>query len=173
MEVSEMLEMLVGELTAYQFISLLFAFVMMIALLFMSVAAVAEIVAHIIKGLVYIFRKDKYKSRDLTVKRAYSHLAFLRNQAKKADSEQAYLLLFNRLVAAYEAYVEIGVFSYDDMKKHIKIFGFRSRYHNRVYGEYYKKYDEKAAKEKKEREADERVLQADSQEKCPEINPNK
>lgn len=27
--------------------------------------------------------------------------------------------------------------------------------------------------ELKEREADERVLQADSQEKCPEINPNK
>lgn len=166
MEVIEMLEMPVGDLEAYQFISLLFVFVMGISLLFMSAAAVAEIISHIIKGLVYIFRKDKYKSRDITVRRAYSHLAFLRNQVKKANTREAYLLLFNRLVAAYNAYIEIGVFSYNDMKKHIKIFDFRSRYDYKEYGEYYKIYDERAAKEKEnKRAADEAAAVKESEEK--------
>lgn len=121
MEVSEMLETLVGDLTAYQFMSLLFIFVMMIALLFMSAAAVAEIISHIIKGFVYIFRKDKYKSRDITFTRACKHIASLRRQFKSARTDTEYIIFLNRLSAAFMAYVEIGLIPFDYFDKVFKV----------------------------------------------------
>lgn len=133
MEVREMLEMPVGDLEAYQFISLLFVFVMMIALLFMSAAAVAEIISHIIKGLVYIFRKDKFKSRDITFTRACKHIASLRRQFKSASTDTEYILFFNRLSAAFWAYVEIGLIPYEYFDK---VFRVSSLYNKKLSEEY-------------------------------------
>lgn len=133
MEVREMLEMPVGDLEAYQFISLLFVFVMGISLLFMSAAAVAEIISHIIKGLVYIFRKDKYKSRDFTFTRACKHIASLRRQFKSSRTDTEYIIFLNRLSAAFWAYVEIGLIPYEYFDKVFKV---SSLYNKKLSEEY-------------------------------------
>lgn len=121
MNFDEIFKMPVGDLEAYQFISLLFVFVMGISLLFMSAAAVAEIISHIIKGLVYIFRKDKYKSRDITFTRACKHIASLRRQFKSARTDTEYIIFLNRLSAAFMAYVEIGLIPFDYFDKVFRV----------------------------------------------------
>lgn len=121
MEVSEMLETLVGELTAQQFIALLCSFVLTIVLIFMIAAAIGELVAYSIKGLVYIFRKDKYKSRDLTIIRASKHVAALRRQFKSAKTQTEYYLFLNRLSSTILAYEEIGLFPPEYYLKMIRV----------------------------------------------------
>lgn len=142
MEIREMLEMPVGDLTAYQFISLLFIFVMGISLLFMTAAAVAEIISHIIKGLVYIFRKDKYKSRDFTFTRACKHIASLRRQFKSARTDTEYIIFLNRLSAAFMAYVEIGLIPFDYFDKVFKV----SSLYNKKFSEEYARHARARAK---------------------------
>lgn len=157
MEIREMLKMPVGDLEAYQFISLLFVFVMMISLLFMSAAAVAEIISHIIKGLVYIFRKDKYKSRDITFTRACKHIASLRRQFKSARTDTEYIIFLNRLSAAFMAYVEIGLIPFDYFDKVFKV----SSLYNKKFSEEYARH----ARARDKRAADEAATDKKSEEK--------
>lgn len=157
MEVREMLEMPVGDLEAYQFISLLFVFVIGISLLFMTAAAVAEIISHIIKGLVYIFRKDKYKSRDITFTRACKHIASLRRQFKSARTDTEYILFYNRLAAAFMAYVEIGLIPFDYFDKVFRV--------SSLYNKEFEKEYARHARARAKHAADEAAAVKESEEK--------
>lgn len=70
---------------------------------------------------MYIFRKDKYKSRDFTVTRAYKHIAILRRQFKSARTYTEHILFYNRLTAAFFAYVEIGLIPYEYFLKIVDV----------------------------------------------------
>ena len=111
MEIKELQEMFLGEMTGQQFITLLFACLFAVVLAFI----IADIMFHILRVIcalvVYLCRKDKYKQYDFAVVRAYRQIASLRKQVKYAPTEKAYVLYYNQLIGAVHFAREMGYIS--------------------------------------------------------------
>ena len=108
MEIKELQEMLLGQMTGQQFMTLLFACLFAVVLAFI----IADIMFHILRVIfalvVYLCRKDKYKQYDFAVVRAYRLIASLRKQVKYAPTEKAYVLFYNQLLGAVLFAREMG-----------------------------------------------------------------
>lgn len=107
MEIEELKEMFVGEMTGQQFMTLLFA-----CLFAVLAFIIANIMFHLIRlicaFIVYCLRKDKYKQYDFGALRAYRHIARLRKQVKYAPNEKSYVLFYNQLLGAVHFALEMG-----------------------------------------------------------------
>lgn len=120
MEVNQFSEILMGELTVEQYIEIL-GFIFGLIIVGCAVASlVVDIVKFILDLIKYAVRKDKYNS-DFIHRRAYKHIAILRNQFKSARTSTEYMLFYNRLVAAISAYLEIGLIPYEYFMKIMKV----------------------------------------------------
>lgn len=117
----ELSEMLLGELTVEQYIVLIATFCgVLFGLIFIAVCLFG-LIKKIFAFIEYFFRKDKYKSRDITFTRACKHIASLRRQFKSARTDTEYIIFLNRLSAAFMAYVEIGLIPFDYFDKVFRV----------------------------------------------------
>lgn len=108
MEVIEMSEMLLGDLTVNQYIGLICTIIGVLGGLFIIAYTIYHLVSLILDYVIYCFRKDKYKSRNFAVMRACRHIASLRKQVKYAPTEKAYVLYYNQLIGAVHFAREMG-----------------------------------------------------------------
>lgn len=147
------MEILIGELTVEQYITLIGYIFGLIILSCLCASIIFHIIKFIIDMIEYSIRKDKYKNRDFATIRAYKHIAILRRQFKSARTETEYYIFYNRLTAAFMAYVEIGLIPYEHFLKIV-----------RVCPVYCKNFYERIRREK-ERAADEAATVKESEEK--------
>ena len=108
MEVIEMSEMLLGELTVNQYIGLICTIFGVLGGLFIIACTIYHLVNLILDYVIYCFRKDKYKSRNFAAMRAYRLIASLRKQVKYVPNEKAYVLFYNQLLGAVLFAREMG-----------------------------------------------------------------
>ena len=108
MELIEMAEILLGELTVNQYIGLICSIFGVLGGLFIIAYTLYHLVNLILDYVIYCFRKDKYKSLNFVVMRACRHIASLRKQVKHAPNEKAYVLYYNQLIGAVHFAREMG-----------------------------------------------------------------
>ena len=111
MEVIEMSEVLLEDLTVNQYIGLICTIFGVLGGLVIIAYTIYHLVSLILDYIIYCFRKDKYKSRNFAAMRAYRHIGRLRKQVKIASTEKAYYLYYNQLIGAVHFAREMGYIS--------------------------------------------------------------
>lgn len=160
MEINEFYVMPLGELTVEQYITLI-GFIFGLIIVGCAVASIVVDILKIILNLIhYAIRKDKYNS-DLIHRRAYKHIAVLRNQFKSARTETEYIIFLNRLSSAFMAYVEVGLIPYEYFDKVFKV----SSLYNKAFADKYASH----VRARKDRAADENK----PTEECSEVDTDK
>ncbi|MBP1559723.1 MAG: hypothetical protein J6C96_00545 [Oscillospiraceae bacterium] len=110
--------MLMSELTVSELVTFFVCLFIFLAIILVVGFLIIKVVDFILDLILYLIRKDKYHSRsDFLYIHALRHMARLRQQVKSAKSEKSYFLFYNRLLGAYESYVQLGLFSYNAFPK--------------------------------------------------------
>lgn len=113
MNVNEIFEMNLSELTFEQFAVAMVFFFLCAALVIILVSAICELLKLIVDLGFYLFGKNKrlggwWFKRDLC-----RYIGSLKHQTIKASTEKAYYLYYNRLIGAVEALFYVGLIDND------------------------------------------------------------
>lgn len=119
------METYLSELTVGDYVMLNGMLCGCIVVVYLILRLLLNLVQFIIDFLFYRFSKDKYKNRDFALVKAHRLLAYFRLRAKRASSETAFYLFYNRLMGAIEFACELG---YISDKLAFKISDFRPIY---------------------------------------------
>ncbi len=149
--VDEIMEMTLSDLTLEQFVFLALTLLICTAFAVIVFIMILQIIGMLIDLVFYLVCKDKrhggwWFKRDLC-----RYIGALKHQTIKASSEKAYYLYYNRLVGAVEALFRFGLIN-NDLYLKLAAKGIPSYYDL-----------------KKERESDENK----STKECPEIDTDK